>query len=245
MARLEKNNYKSIQKNELNDPVVFVVDMIKGFVNIGPLHDEVIGNVEKNIENLLTSLDCNNVFVCDSHPPKTREFNSFPTHCVIGSEEAEVVDSLKPFVKHVIKKNSTNTFMAPEFEEFLNSDLKYYRDIIVTGCCTDLCVLHFVLSLNTWLNEHNMNEYRIVVVENCTETYHIPEIHEATFWNDVAFRMMEMNDCCFMCIHNLLWKEETSCNILTYLSCHIIPLYTIDRWVLVRILLDNFLVITL
>lgn len=193
MARLEKNNYKSIQKNELNDPVVFVVDMIKGFVNIGPLHDEVIGNVEKNIENLLTSLDCNNVFVCDSHPPKTREFNSFPTHCVIGSEEAEVVDSLKPFVKHVIKKNSTNTFMAPEFEEFLNSDLKYYRDIIVTGCCTDLCVLHFVLSLNTWLNEHNMNEYRIVVVENCTETYRIPEIHEATFWNDVAFRMMEMN----------------------------------------------------
>ena len=48
--------------------------------------------------------------------------------------------------------------MAPEFEEFLNSDLKYYRDIIVTGCCTDLCVLHFVLSLNTWLNEHNMND---------------------------------------------------------------------------------------
>mgnify|MGYP004525957955 FL=1 len=38
-----------------------------------------------------------------------------------------------------------------------------------------------------------MNEYRIVVVENCIETYHIPEIHEATFWNDVAFRMMEMN----------------------------------------------------
>ena len=65
MARLEKNNYKSIQKNELNDPVVFVVDKIKGFVNMGPLHDEVIGNVEKNIENLLTSLDCNNVFVCD------------------------------------------------------------------------------------------------------------------------------------------------------------------------------------
>ena len=46
MARLEKNNYKSIQKNELNDPVVFVVDMIKGFVNLVPLHDEVIGNVE-------------------------------------------------------------------------------------------------------------------------------------------------------------------------------------------------------
>lgn len=60
-----------------------------------------------------------------------------------------------------------------------------------------------------------------------------------------VIRIMEMNDSCFMCIHNLLWKKETSCNILTYLSCHIIPLYTIDRWILVRILLDNFLVITL
>lgn len=42
MARLENKNYKSIQKSELNNPVVFVVDMIKGFVNIGPLHDEAI-----------------------------------------------------------------------------------------------------------------------------------------------------------------------------------------------------------
>lgn len=29
MARLENKNYKPIQKNELNDPVVFVVDMIR------------------------------------------------------------------------------------------------------------------------------------------------------------------------------------------------------------------------
>ena len=35
MARLEKNNYNPIQKEELNAPVVFVVDMIKGFVDMG------------------------------------------------------------------------------------------------------------------------------------------------------------------------------------------------------------------
>ena len=80
MARLEKNNYNPIQKEELNAPVVIVVDMIKGFVNMGALHDEAIGNVEENIQSLLNCLDCNNVFVCDSHPPKTREFNSFPVH---------------------------------------------------------------------------------------------------------------------------------------------------------------------
>ena len=56
MARLEKNNYNPIQKEELNAPVVFVVDMIKGFVDMGALHDEAIGNVEENIQSLLTCL---------------------------------------------------------------------------------------------------------------------------------------------------------------------------------------------
>lgn len=193
MARLENHRYDSISIGELNQPVVFVVDMVKGFVNMGPLHDEAIQNIEKPIQKVLTNLECNNYFVCDSHPPKTREFNSFPGHCQIGSEEAEIVDFLQPFVKHVIKKNSTNAFVAPEFEEFLTSDLKYYRDILVTGCCTDLCVLHFVLSLNTWFNEHNMKEYRIFVIENCTETYDIKDAHDAKFWNDVAFQMMKTN----------------------------------------------------
>lgn len=35
--------------------------MIKGFVDMGALHDEAIGNVEENIQSLLTCLDCNNV----------------------------------------------------------------------------------------------------------------------------------------------------------------------------------------
>lgn len=193
MARLIKNVYKPISMHQIQDPVVFVIDMIKGFVDTGPLHDGYIQNIEENIKEVLQQLDCNNVFVCDAHPPKTREFQSFPAHCLIGSEEAEIVDSLQPIVKHKIQKNSTNAFIAPEFQEFLKDNLKYYKDIIVTGCCTDICVLQFVLTLNAWLNEHNMDDYRIIVIENCVETYDIPNVHSAEFNNDVAFKMMETN----------------------------------------------------
>ena len=120
------------------------------------MHDERIADIIPSIQKLLDALACRNVFVCDNHPPHTREFETFPKHCVIGSEEAEVVDELKPYVKSWISKNSTNTFHAQAFQEFLQEDLDYYQDIVVVGCCTDLCVLHFVLTLQTWLNEHNI-----------------------------------------------------------------------------------------
>ena len=113
-----------------------------------------------------------------------------------AGKEAEVVDELKPYVKSWISKNSTNTFHAQAFQEFLQEDLDYYQDIVVVGCCTDLCVLHFVLTLQTWLNEHNKKEYRIIVPKNCTETYDIPEIHPASKWNQVAWDMMQMNGVC-------------------------------------------------
>lgn len=196
MARLSENKYPAMLKTDLCDPVVFVVDMIKGFVNVGPLHDEAISKIEANIEKCLKDLDCNNYFVCDCHPPHTREFNAYPEHCTIGSVESEIVDSLHPYVKRVIHKNSTNTFVAPEFEAFLKDDLKYYKDIVITGCCTDLCIMHFVLSLNTWFNEHNMQEYRIIVPVDCVETYDIDGVHAAEFYNSVALNMMASNGVC-------------------------------------------------
>ena len=42
MARLEKNEYASMQASQLKDPIIFVVDMVNGFVNEGALHDEGI-----------------------------------------------------------------------------------------------------------------------------------------------------------------------------------------------------------
>ncbi len=182
-----------LRYDECQKPIIFVIDMVNGFVKEGALADSRINHIVPNLICLMEQLACRNVFVCDSHPPHTREFDTFAPHCMIGSKEAEVIDELQPYIKRIMKKNSTNAFHAQDFLSFLKEEMDSYRDIIVTGCCTDLCVLQFVLTLQSWLNEHNKKEYRIIVPKNCVETYDIPDLHSASYWNEVAFNLMKMN----------------------------------------------------
>ena len=182
-----------LRYDECQKPIIFVIDMVNGFVKEGALADSRINHIVPNLICLMEQLACRNVFVCDSHPPHTREFDTFAPHCMIGSKEAEVIDELQPYIKRIMKKNSTNAFHAQDFLSFLKEEMDSYRDIIVTGCCTDLCVLQFVLTLQSWLNEHNKKEYRIIVPKNCVETYDIPDLHSASYWIEVAFNLMKMN----------------------------------------------------
>lgn len=191
MARLHTNLYEPYEAASLVNPVVFVVDMVNGFCKEGALHDKAILDIVDAQKRLMDTLECRNVFVCDNHPPKTREFESFPAHCVIGTSEAEVIEELLPYVKRHIAKNSINTFHAEGFKEFLKEDMHRYNDIIIVGCCTDLCILQFVLTLQSYLNEHNMTDYKIIVPANGVETYHIEGVHDAYMWNHVALENMK------------------------------------------------------
>ncbi len=201
MARVSKQfleAYKPLSTKELKDPVIFVVDMIEGFVHEGALHDEAIHAATTHIENLIRDAEQRVIFIADSHPPKTREFISYPSHCVIGTKESEVIQELQPYVQELMRKNSTNTFTCPEFQQFLKERLKNYRDIVITGCCTDICILQFALCLNAWLNEHNKTEQRIIIPLSCVDTYHIEGIHDAVSCNEFSIRNMEANGICIV-----------------------------------------------
>lgn len=196
MARIHETfqaKYSLMQKEDLQNPVIFVVDMINGFIKEGALHDEQILTCAKPIEELLQNIECSSIFVADAHPPKTREFISYPSHCVIGTAESEVVDELQPYIEKLYHKNSTNTFTCPAFQEFLEEAIYYYDDIIITGCCTDICILQFVLCLNAWLNEHNETSKRIIIPLDSVDTYHIEGIHDAIMTNEFAISNMEAN----------------------------------------------------
>lgn len=201
MARVSKQfleAYKPLSTKELKDPVIFVVDMIEGFVHEGALHDEAINAATVHIENLIRDAEQRVIFIADSHPPRTREFISYPSHCVIGTKESEVIQELQPYVQELMRKNSTNTFTCPEFQLFLKERLKDYRDIVITGCCTDICILQFALCLNAWLNEHNKTEQRIIIPLDCVDTYHIGEVHDAVSCNEFSIRNMEANGICIV-----------------------------------------------
>ena len=201
MARVSKQfleAYKPLSTKELKDPVIFVVDMIEGCVHEGALHDEAIHAATMHIESLIRDAEQRVIFIADSHPPKTREFISYPSHCVIGTKESEVIQELQPYVQELMRKNSTNTFTCPDFQLFLKERLKNYRDIVITGCCTDICILQFALCLNAWLNEHNKTEQRIIIPLSCVDTYHIEGVHDAVSCNEFSIRNMEANGICIV-----------------------------------------------
>lgn len=201
MAKLNKKTFSPISSSSIQDPVVFVVDMISGFIEEGALHDKRIRAIVPAIQKLLQTLDCPSTFVCDQHDPDAREFQSYPTHCVNHTRESEIIDALKPYVKECFFKNSTNTFFCSDFSSFL-SKIDQYKDIVITGCCTDLCILQFALSLNAWLNEHNKKEHRVLLPIDCVETYDIPSVHEADFWNKVAIENMVANG--IVCVSQIM-----------------------------------------
>lgn len=192
MARLIQNTYPSLSMSDIQDPVLFVVDMVNGFIKEGSLHDEAIMEITTSIQQLLDRLACRSIFVRDFHSAAAREFIAYPSHCVAKTSESEIIEELQAYVHCQFYKNSTNTFVSPDFQNFL-PEIEKYKDIIITGCCTDLCILQFALSLNSWLNEHNKKENRILLPIDCVETYHIPDVHDAKMWNQFAIENMAAN----------------------------------------------------
>lgn len=184
-----------MKKTMLNKPLVIVVDMINGFVHEGALSDARIDRITPNIENLLKD-GTEALFICDAHSEDAREFKAYPVHCLKGTKESEIVEQLKPYVTDTIEKNSINTFSAPGFQKRLKSLLEDYQDFVITGCCTDLCVLQLVLSFQSYLNEINDQGHRILVPKNCVETYHAPQVHDAAYWNEAALKNMAANGVC-------------------------------------------------
>lgn len=197
------NDLKSITLDELNatkeNTAVIFVDMVKGFYNKGPLANENVANIIKPLVDLNEKTkDYRKIFFIDSHEENSVEFNSYPRHCVRGTEEEELIDELllsegfkNPNTK-IIKKNSINGFHCEEFKRFINEE--EITNFIIVGVCTDICVKNLTISLITYFNEKNMRR-KIIVPQNMVETYDA-SFHNREFWNLTALFEMKANGVC-------------------------------------------------
>ena len=102
-------------------------------------------------------------------------------------------------------------------------------------CCNITCCRKTL-----WLLDHN-------VTDHCSVLKHIFQIHQTAVMHVLCkiIRIMEMNHSTLMCLNDFWRKKETSCDILTYLACHVISLYAVHCWILIGILLNHFFVIAL
>ena len=78
---------------------VLVVDMLRGFLEEG--HNLYCGegarSIIPNVRSLIEQEQARGsqvFFICDTHDPDDLEFQTFPIHCVRGTEEAEVIPEL-------------------------------------------------------------------------------------------------------------------------------------------------------
>ena len=63
------------------------------------------------------------------------------------------------------------------------------KEIVVTGCCTDICVLNLVIALRNYFDQFN-KKIDIIVPTNCVDTYNNVN-HNREDYNNMAFKLME------------------------------------------------------
>ena len=153
--------------------VVLVIDMVRGFVEPGHnLYCEGYRPLIPCIQELLereTAAGSRVLFISDHHLPDDLEFQIFPVHCVIGTEEPDVIPELAGYLTedNLVPKNRYSGFFNTDLEQRL-ADLQPEK-VIVCGVCTDICVLQTT-------SDARNRDYRVEVPADCVATFD-PDAH--------------------------------------------------------------------
>lgn len=178
-------------KEEL-EKVLIVVDMVNGFIKYGNMSDLYINHITDGISNLVKEFINNKecvIFIKDTHDFNSSEFKKYPVHCVKGSGEEKIIDELKEFEEYALiyEKNSTSAIYAKNFLNDLNS-MKKLKEVIITGCCTDICILNLAIPLSNYFDENN-KLIDIIVYKDLVETYN-NDNHNREEYNTMSLKLM-------------------------------------------------------
>ena len=184
----KKEVYENIRK------VLYMIDMNNGFVNFGnmanPKYNELVNEQLKLINKFRKENQLVN-FVLEGHTTDSIEFDSYPSHCVLGTKEAELIPE---FIDEQNKEN-TRTYYKNSINGMLNRNLQddiksqdNLNEIVIGGVCADLCVMDFARTFSRYLDEINRRA-KIFVVENTIDTYDSLE-HNREEWMYIAKKVM-------------------------------------------------------
>ena len=179
-----------MKTNSSHRSVLFIIDMIEGFVNEGPLSDPTIQRIIPSIRHCMdTFIKRNDVIIAinDHHHNHSREFSAFPVHCLAHTQESKMIPQLSDPHVITLHKNSVNAFMSPQFQTWFK-EAELYQRYVICGCVSDICILHFALSLNSYFHEHDIDTH-VVVVSDGIETYH-HDNHDREEFNHAAKALM-------------------------------------------------------
>lgn len=167
--------------------VLMVIDVQEGFTRQGNLASERTTAALPRIREIVEKERAEGtpvIFTKDSHVENDAEFRMFPPHCIVGTEEHDLVEELRPLEPQaaaVIQKRRYSAFFGTGLEQVLR-DLQP-EEVHILGVCTDICVLHTTSDLRN-------RDYDVVVRREGCETFNAPG-HDNTEVNRWAFSHME------------------------------------------------------
>ena len=176
------------------EKAIYIIDMNNGFVNFGAManlkYNDLVPEQLKLINKIRKEQGLVN-FILEGHNDSALEFNTYPKHCVLGTDEAKLIPEL---IKEQDKED-TKTYYKNCINGMLNRDLqdnikelKRLKEIVVAGVCTDLCVMDFARTYLRYLDQID-KQARLFVVRNATDTFDAPE-HDRNEWTDIAYKVM-------------------------------------------------------
>ena len=191
--------------------MLYVIDMVNGFVNEGVLHDKHIRGVIPEQIRLIEKIKNEGegiAFIKDCHQKNSVEFQHFPEHCIEGTSEAELVPELQSYEKDALVycKNSTSAMFAPNMMEDLDK-MENLEEVIGVGCCTDICDVNFLIPLKNYFQQKN-RDVTIFAVKKAMDTYHISLVHDREEYENMAHKMMEQSGIVLIDDINELLKRE-------------------------------------
>jgi nicotinamidase/pyrazinamidase len=156
---------------ELPGRVLIVTDAQEGFTRRGNLASpECTAAIPRILRIAEEELAAGTpvVFTKDSHVVNDAEFRMFPPHCIVGTEEHDLVEELR-----ALEPRATAVTLKRRYSAFFDTDLDgVLRDldpdeVHLCGFCTDICVLHTVSDLRN-------RDYEVVVRSEGCETFDAP-----------------------------------------------------------------------
>jgi nicotinamidase/pyrazinamidase len=151
--------------------VLMVIDTQEGFTRQGNLASETCTAAIPRIRAIVEeegSARTPVIFTKDSHREGDPEFQMFPSHCIVGTPEHELVEELREFepdAAAVVQKTRYSAFHETELDQVLE-DLNPDQ-VHVVGLCTDICVLHTTADLRN-------RDLAVVVHRDGVETFDAP-----------------------------------------------------------------------
>ena len=126
LNNLESLSSESINNYDLDKTGLFIVDMNNGFAKEGALSSprvEKIINPIADFGKALSSKINTIVAFTDTHDKNSVELKSYPSHCLRGDKESQVVQELLSIENmNILEKNSTNGFFVLDMEKYKNLD---------------------------------------------------------------------------------------------------------------------------